>query len=220
MRWERFDAWLMRLWRSYAPCEKRRCKPRSPAIGNVEEGISCWGENGPAIEVRPWRTEDLPALMRIVQFCGEDVSRKDMIVMLQSEIVRGFLAIENEGVGFAAALFPKTPNMLVWKLCAKPGRLHDVGAALVHRLQIELYESRRLMIEVDVPDDRDDLLFFLHAPEQGFVATRLYEFTDRGDPIRPFYTLEWPPPADFTKGSITVITDYGSMVKKSFAPRE
>lgn len=173
-----------------------------------------------APEIRKWNIGDIPHIMRLVNQnpqSGWDYEHDYWRKWMQDDCYYGIVVEEDYTVRGCATVFvtkSQRVNINLFQVDMR-NRRQGYGMRMMQHLFLKIREWNKTLC-FDVKDMDIGLHLFLSSPKIGFVPTEIHEFRDEcGERDSAIYTMEYPPPWGFCKGTILIRRD-GKETTKSF----
>lgn len=187
-----------------------------------ERGMFSWLQRKqyPLRNVREWNVMDIPHIMNIVSQnpqSGWNYDREEWHKMIRDPYHYGIVIEDDHTVRGCVMVSTKQSQCVYIDLFQvdENHRREGCGTRMMDHLCAKAREWKQTLC-FDVRDTNKDLHLFLISEEIGFVPTEIHEFYDEEDDhISAMYTMEYPPPWDYRKGTIRIVKK-GKATTKSF----
>lgn len=176
----------------------------------------------PVTNIRKWNVGDIPHIMRLVNQnpeSGWKYGYDEWRNRILDDCYYGVVVEENYLMKGCATVFVTKSQRAYIHLFQVDirHRKQGYGMHMMYHLFSKIREWNKVLC-FDVRDADEDLQKFLVSPKIGFVPTEIHEFRNEcGERDNAIYTMEYPPPWGYSKGTILVRRD-GRETTKSFPP--
>lgn len=163
-------------------------------------------------EIRKWNIGDISHIMRLTDQnpqSGWHYEYEDWRKRIQDNCQYGIVIEEDYTMrGCATVFFTKSQRAYIGLFQVDMRhRRQGYGTRMMYHLFSKIREWNKTLC-FDVKDTDIGLHLFLASPKIGFVATHMHEFYDDcTQPTETVYTMEYPPPYGFRKGTILICKD-------------
>ena len=167
----------------------------------------------PVTTIRQWNVGDIPHIMRLVSQnpeSGWGYEYDDWRKWMTDKCYYGIVVVEDYAIQGCATVFvtkSQRAHIGLFQVDIKHRR-KGFGTHMMHHLFLKIREWNNKTLCREVNDTDTNAHLFLASKNIGFVATHIHEFYD-GDtePNATVYTMEYPPPWGFRKGTIQISKD-------------